>query len=50
MLKMLKHDTFSEDIIHEWVGNGAQVLVNRALSGQSEIDKNLDASFADEAL
>ena len=50
MLKTVKHDTFSEDIIHGWVGNGAQTLVNRALSGQSEIDENLDTSFAAEAL
>ena len=50
MLKTLDCDIFSEDIIHGWVGNGAQTLVNRALSGQSEIDENLDATFAAEAL
>ena len=50
MLETLKRDTFSEDIIHGWVGNGAQTLVNRALSGKSEIDENLDAIFAAEAL
>ncbi len=41
MLKTLDRDTFSEDIIDGWVGNGAQTLVNRALSGQSEVDENL---------
>lgn len=50
MLKTLDRDTFSEDVIDGWVGNGAQTLVNRALSGQSEVDVNLDASFAAEAL
>jgi len=50
MLKTLDRDTFSEDVIHGWVGNGAQILVQRALSGQSEIDKNLDAAFAADAL
>lgn len=50
MLQTLNRETFSEDIIDTWVGNGAQILVNRALSGESEIDKNLDASFAAEAL
>ena len=50
MLKTLDRDTFSEDVIHGWVGNGAQTLVQRALSGKSEIDENLDAAFAAEAL
>jgi phosphoglycolate phosphatase len=50
MLKTINRDTFSENIIHGWVGNGAQTLVNRALSGQSEIDETLDATFAAEAL
>ena len=50
MLKTLDRDIFSEDVIHGWVGNGAQILVNRALSGQSEIDADLDTSFAAKAL
>ena len=50
MLETLKRDTFSEAIIDGWVGNGAQVLVNRALSGQREIDKNLDTALSAEAL
>ena len=50
MLKSLERDSFTEDVIHGWVGNGAQTLVNRALSGQRTIDANLDESLASEAL
>jgi phosphoglycolate phosphatase len=50
MLKTLERDTFSEDVIHGWVGNGAKTLVDRALSGQRTIDANLDALLASEAL
>ncbi len=50
MLKTLERDTFSEDVIHGWVGNGAKTLVDRALSGQRIIDENLDALLAAEAL
>ncbi len=50
MLHTLNRATFSEDIIRFWVGNGAQVLVKRALSGQSEIDENLDHILFEKAL
>lgn len=43
MLKKLKRKSFSEDMIREWIGNGASVLVKRALCGKkeySEIDEN----------
>ena len=50
MLKTLERDTFSEDVIHGWVGNGAKTLVDRALSGQRIIDENLDALLAAKAL
>ncbi len=50
MLHTLKCETFSEDIIRYWVGNGAQILVKRALSGQSEIDENLDPVLFEKAL
>ena len=50
MLKTLKRDTFSQNTIRYWVGNGAQVLVKRALSGQSEIDENLDPLLFEKAL
>jgi len=50
MLQTLNRDTFSDDVIHGWVGNGAQILVQRALSGQSVIDENLDVALSAEAL
>ena len=50
MLKTINRHTFSEEVIHGWVGNGAQTLVNRALSGQRTIDPYLDESLASEAL
>lgn len=50
MLKALERETFSEDTIRYWVGNGAQMLVKRALSGQTEIDENLDPVLFEKAL
>ena len=50
MLRVLNRETFSEDTIRYWVGNGAQVLVKRALSGQTEIDENLDHTLFERAL
>jgi len=50
MLKDLKRKTFSEETIHDWVGNGALVLVKRALSGQSSIDEKLDEELVSNAL
>lgn len=39
-LKTINRDTFSEDVIRKWVGNGAQTLVKRALSGDVNIDES----------
>jgi len=50
MLEALNRDTFSPDTIRYWVGNGAQVLIKRALSGQGEIDENLDPILFKKAL
>lgn len=50
MLKALHRESFSEDTIRYWVGNGAQMLVKRALSGQTEIDENLDQALFEKAL
>lgn len=50
MLKELGKSTYSEALIHEWVGNGALTLVSRALSGAKEIDESLDKAFVDKAL
>jgi phosphoglycolate phosphatase len=41
MLLQLGRDTFSEESIREWVGNGAKTLVSRALCGSREIDATL---------
>jgi len=50
MLTHLDRDAFSEDIIRTWVGNGAQTLVKRALSGSSTIDTALDQALFDKSL
>jgi phosphoglycolate phosphatase len=50
MLIILKKETFSEDVIRYWVGNGAQTLVKRALLGKREIeDQNVDETLFKEA-
>jgi phosphoglycolate phosphatase len=50
MLTTLKRNTFSTDTIHYWVGNGAEMLVKRALSGDATIDETLDPTLCKEAL
>ena len=50
MLTTLNRNTFTTDTIHYWVGNGAEMLVKRALSGQREIDENLDTALVAKAL
>ena len=42
MLRSINHSEFSDEIIDSWVGNGAQTLVKRALSGSKIIDENID--------
>ena len=42
MLTTIKRSTFTLDEIHHWVGNGAQTLVKRALSGSTEISSSLN--------
>ena len=49
-LKSLDKDTFSHDIIRRWVGNGAQVLVRRALSGDVVIKEDIDDELFQKAL
>ncbi len=46
MLSKLRRKTYSVDEIREWIGNGAQTLVKRALTGkkefqEDEVNKNL---------
>ncbi len=50
MLEVLNRETFSEDIIRYWVGNGAQILVKRALSGDAKTDEDLDPALFSKAL
>jgi phosphoglycolate phosphatase len=50
MLKKLGKSTFSIDIIRTWVGNGAETLVNRALSGNVIIDTKLNLHLKNKAL
>lgn len=50
MLTTLNRNTFTTDSIHDWVGNGAEMLVKRALSGEREIDENLDTELISQAL
>ncbi len=50
MLKTLGRETFDDELIRGWVGNGAQVLVKRGLSGKSVIDESIDPALIAEAL
>jgi len=50
MLLELGREPFSEEVIRYWVGNGAQILVKRALSGDREIDASIDSTFFEQAL
>ena len=50
MLETLERETFAEDIIHKWVGNGALTLVKRALSGSRTVDEKLDEVYVKKAL
>ena len=40
-MERLGRKTYDESTVRGWVGNGATVLVKRALSGSREIDENL---------
>jgi phosphoglycolate phosphatase len=50
MLQKLQRKPFSEEIIHEWVGNGAMMLVKRALSAKAIVDETLDDGLVSDAL
>lgn len=50
MLKTLGRETFSDDLIRSWVGNGAQVIVKRGLSGKADYDTDLDPALFEKAL
>jgi len=50
MLTQLGRNIFSAELIRSWVGNGAQTLVKRALSGKIEIDELIDPEVFNKAL
>jgi len=50
MLETLERETFGHDTIRSWVGNGAQTLVKRGLSGSSVIDEAIDPELFSQAL
>lgn len=50
MLEQIGRETFSEEMIHGWVGNGALILVQRALSGKRTVDACLDDALVQNAL
>lgn len=49
-LRDLNKEEFDQQTIHHWVGNGAKVLIERALSGSSKINPQLDLALAQDAL
>lgn len=49
-LERLEHETFTHEAIRSWVGNGAQTLVKRGLSGSSVVDEEMDPELASRAL
>ncbi|MEI6897909.1 MAG: phosphoglycolate phosphatase [Psychromonas sp.] len=50
MLTTLGRQTFNDDLIRSWVGNGAQVLVKRGLSGKANFDTDIDAVLFEKSL
>ncbi len=50
MLQSFGRETFAHETIRTWVGNGAQTLVKRALSGSSTIDDEIDPVLFEKAL
>jgi len=49
-LKDLNKNEFDENTIRQWVGNGAKVLIERALSGSAIIKNDLDATVVEDTL
>lgn len=50
MLHFVDKPSYSEDQIRQWVGNGAQTLVKRALTGQTQVKTPLDEGYFNHAL
>lgn len=49
-LKTLNKNTFQEETIVKWIGNGAEILIQRALSSSVEINSKLDIQTTKKAL
>ena len=49
-LTRLKLATYDINTIHHWIGNGAEILIKRALSGSKTINNSLDEKYWREAL
>ena len=49
MLQKLGRNPVSKEAVDSWLGNGAQMLVKRALSNASEVDSSLQTDLIDEA-
>ena len=50
MLATLGKNVQNESVIREWIGNGAEVLVRRALLGSKELDREIDEELLQSAL
>jgi phosphoglycolate phosphatase len=50
MLETLEREPFCTETIRTWVGNGAQTLVKRGLSGSSVVDEAIDPELVSQAL
>ena len=50
MLESLEREPFCAETIRSWVGNGAQTLVQRGLSGGSVVDEAIDPELFSQAL
>ena len=50
MANRLGIDGYSEDLVRSWVGNGASILVKRALLRSKDISTTLDEEYFKEAL
>ena len=49
-LRDLQQKEYSQRTIRHWVGNGAQTLVERGLSGSADINEKLDPALVNDAL
>lgn len=50
MLIELGRQTFEQSVFRRWIGNGARVMVQRALSGSDTIAEDLDPQLLERAL